>query len=90
MTKPVTVATYRGHQRAVRDALAAVAKARTDGLAKIASRDRKRIDREDACSAYAESRFWLRTYRERLAAVHPEKNCHLSPAAKARHDARHE
>lgn len=89
MTTPVPVANYNAAKRAVRDAAGDVAKRRTDGLAKIASRGRRLIDREDACGAYMEARFWLRTYRERLAKVHPEKNCHLSPAAKARHEQRH-
>lgn len=89
MTRPVPVASYKNAQRAVREAQADVAKARKAGLAKIASRNRNTIDREDACSAYMGARFWQRTYRNRLAEIHPEKNCHLSPAAKARHEARH-
>lgn len=89
MTRPVPVASYKTAQRAVRESLADVAAKRRDGLAKIASRNGNTIDREDACGAYMEARFWLREYRNRLAAIHPEKNCHISPAAKARHDARH-
>lgn len=83
MTRPVPVSRYKAHERDVRAAFADVADKR-------ASRNRNLLDREDACGAYMEARFWLRTFRARLAEVHPEKNCHLSPAAKARHDARHE
>jgi hypothetical protein len=76
-------------ERHVKESLALVAERRREGLAKIASRNRHIIDREDACGAYMEARRQLRQDREQLAAVHPEKNAHLSPAAKARHEVRH-
>lgn len=89
MVKSVPLATYKAAQRAVRESEADVAAKRRAGLAKIASRNRNTIDREDACGAYMEARYWLREYRGRLASVRPEKNVHLSPAAKVRFEQRH-
>jgi hypothetical protein len=89
MTKPVPVAAYKRMQKDVDHCEAKVAEARRRGLELIASRNRHVLDREDACGEYMDARFWLMTFRERLAKVHPQKNCHLSPAAKARHEARH-
>jgi hypothetical protein len=83
--RTVSQSSYKGHRKAVRDAAKAVADVRASGLRKIAAR-RNRIVREDACSAYMEARFWLKTYRDRLAEVQPaaEKHPEWSPAARAR------
>ena len=89
MTRAVPVATYKSAQKELRRRAAEVVAARKAGLAKIASRGRRLIDREDACGAYMEARFWLREQRRLVDGIHPEKNCHLSPAAKARHERRH-
>lgn len=73
----------------VREAAADVAAKRKAGLALIAAHGDRRIYREDACGAYMEARYWLKTYRERLAAIHPEKFNGWSPARLKRHADRH-
>ncbi len=82
---PVSRNAYRKLQRLVKEQAATLASARSDGLAKIAARGRRLIDREDAIGAYCEARFWAKTFSARLAAAHPESAPAWSPNARRRH-----
>jgi hypothetical protein len=79
---------YRNAKKIVRDMAKDVAAKRTAGLAKIAAR-RNRIVREDACGAYMEARYWLRTYRDRLAEMQPSTEKYPDGPPPARPTNRH-